>query len=269
MHISACYAVRVIDADVVSSCSYLVYVFKHVDQTLPCQKDRAQDLTDPAYMSLAAPEGAEVARAGDTSHGATAPRGSAPTAGRGKAEGHPAAKTRSRCRERPAIDLDASIQAAQQAAKDAAKALTKARAEARTERKRRARLIRKAGQLSPADLERIAVLKRTGWWDPSTGTPDASAKAGEGPQPAATEVATNPTRRAASSSDPDGSANSGGAAASVGKADEQAPTVPAAVEDVQATQCAQPSERDNEDGEDEDEQEDDDASAAKDTEEEM
>ena len=220
-------------------------------------------------MSLAAPGAAEIARAGDTSHEATAPRGSAPTGGQGKAEGHPATKARSRRRERPAIDLDVSIQQAQQAAKDAARALTKARAEARTERKRRARLIRKAGQLSPADLERIAVLKRTGWWDPSTSTADASAKAGEGPPPAATEVPTTPPDRAASSSDPHGSAICGGAPANVGEDDKKAPTTPAAVQDVQATQCAQPSERDNEDGKDEDEQEDADASAARIDEEEM
>ena len=123
--------------------------------------------------------------------------------------------------------------------------------------------------MSPADLERIAVLKRTGWWDPSTGTPGASAKVGEGLQPAAREVATNPPDRAASSADPDGSAISGGAAASVGQADRQAPTTLAAVQDVQATQCGQPSERDNEDGRDEDEQEDDHASAAKEDDENM
>ena len=96
-----------------------------------------------------------------------------------KAEDTPK-KRRARA-NRPTIDLDSHIKAAQNAAKEAAKMLTKARAEARTERKRRARLIRKAGQLSPADLERIAVLKRTGWWDPSTGSAVAvPAKEGEG-----------------------------------------------------------------------------------------
>ena len=220
-------------------------------------------------MSTAAPGSAEVARADNTSREATAPSGTAPTGGRGRAAGKAAAKARGRRRDRPAIDLDTSIQQAQQAAKDAAKALTKARAEARAERKRRARLIRKAGQLSPQDLERIAVLKRTGWWDPATGTPNASAPAGAGAQPAATEVPTNPADRAASSSDPRGSAISDGAPANVGEDDKKAPTTPAAVQDAPAAQSAQPPERDNEDGEDEDEQEDEDASAARDDDEEM
>ena len=65
--------------------------------------------------------------------------------------------------------MDASIKEAKKAAKDAATALAKPRSLARTERKKKARLVRKAAQLSAQDLERIAVLKRTGWWDPSTG----------------------------------------------------------------------------------------------------
>ena len=48
MGISVCRVVHVINADVVSSCSYLVSVFMHADQTLLCQQDRAQDLPDPA-----------------------------------------------------------------------------------------------------------------------------------------------------------------------------------------------------------------------------
>ena len=220
-------------------------------------------------MSAAAPGRAEVPHAGNTCREASAPRGSAPTGSRARADGHPAAKARSRRRDRPAIDLDASIQQAQQAAKDAAKALTKARAEARTERKRRARLIRKAGQLSPADLERIAVLKRTGWWDPSTGTPNAGTSAGGCTQPAATEVHTNPADKAASSSDPRGSANSDGAPAVVEQKDRQAPESPAAGEDAKAAQCAQTPDRDDEDGEDEDDQKQDASSAAQDDDEAM
>ena len=48
MGISVSCVVPVIDEDVISSCSYLVSVFKHVDQTLTCRQDRAQDLPDPA-----------------------------------------------------------------------------------------------------------------------------------------------------------------------------------------------------------------------------
>ena len=220
-------------------------------------------------MSTAAPGSTEIARAPNTSPAAAAPRGSATTGGRGRAAGNPTPKARGRRKDRPAIDLDTSIQQAQQAAKDAAKALTKARAEARAERKRRARLIRKAGQLSPQDLERIAVLKRTGWWDPATGTPMGSSPAGEGAQPAAIEVPPNPADRAASSSDPRGSGISDGAPANVGEADKKAPTTPAAVQAAPTVQSAQPPELDNEDGEDDDDQEDEDASAAKGDDEEM
>ena len=220
-------------------------------------------------MSTAAPGSAEVARTGNASREATGPSGSAPTGGRGRAAGKASPKARGRRKDRPAIDLDTSIQQAQQAAKDAAKALTKARAEARAERKRRARLIRKAGQLSPQDLERIAVLKRTGWWDPATGTPNASAPAGGGAQPAATEVPTNPAGRAASSSDPGGSAMPDGAPANIGEDASRALTTPAALPDAAAVQSAPPPERDNEGREDEDEQGDLDASAATDDGEEM
>ena len=72
-------------------------------------------------------------------------------------------RPRRRRKIQPPIDLDESIKNAQNAAKAAKKALASARSEARSERKKRARLVRKAGQLSAQDLERIAVLKRTGW----------------------------------------------------------------------------------------------------------
>ena len=231
---------------------------------MTCQQNPTQDLPDPARMSTVAPGSTEIARAPNTSAAAADPRGSATTRRRGRPAGNPAPKARGRRKDRPAIDLDTSIQQAQQAAKDAAKALTKARAEARAERKRRARLIRKAGQLSPQDLERIAVLKRTGWWDPATGTPNASAPAGGGAQPAATEVPINPSDRTASSSSPSGSAMSDGAPANVGEGARTAPTTPAALQDAPAVQNAPPPERDNEDREDEDEQEGMDASAATD-----
>ena len=220
-------------------------------------------------MSTAAPGSAEVARTGNASREATGPSGSAPTGGRGKAAGKASPKAGGRRKDRPAIDLDTSIQQAQQAAKDAAKALTKARAEARAERKRRARLIRKAGQLSPQDLERIAVLKRTGWWDPATDSPNTSAPSGGGAQPAATDVPTNPANRSASSSDPRGSAISDGAPAHVEEGDKKAPSTPAAGQDAVAAHSAQPPEREDDDGDDEDGAADDDASATKDDEEEL
>jgi len=77
------------------------------------------------------------------------------------------------------IDLDDKIRDAKAAAKAAAKSLAQARSQARVERKRRAQLVRKAGQLSAQDLERIAVLKRTGWWDPSSGEAIVPAESDE------------------------------------------------------------------------------------------
>ena len=81
-------------------------------------------------------------------------------------------------RRRPAIDLDEHIEAARDAAKAAKKALCKARTDQRNERRKQARLLKKAGQLSPQDLERIAVLKRTGFWDPNAEDPTDTGGAG-------------------------------------------------------------------------------------------
>jgi hypothetical protein len=49
------------------------------------------------------------------------------------------------------------------------KQLSKARSEARNEKRKKARLVKKAAQLSPEDLKRIADLKRCGLWDPASG----------------------------------------------------------------------------------------------------
>ena len=88
----------------------------------------------------------------------------APTQPASSAQGRAQAQAESRRRKsRPPIDLDDTIAAARAAAKAAAKALAHARSEARTERKRRARLVRKDSQLSSEDLERIAVLKHSGF----------------------------------------------------------------------------------------------------------
>ena len=102
--------------------------------------------------------------------GSSASSGHQPSTGSERAhqDGQPKAKAaaqrkpRGRLLNRPTIDLDGTIEAAKQAARDAAKALTLARSEARANRKRRARLLNKAATLSAEDLERIAVLKRTG-----------------------------------------------------------------------------------------------------------
>ena len=75
--------------------------------------------------------------------------------------------TRRRKRVHPTIDLDASIEKARKAVQDAQKAMRDARATAKNERRRRARLIKKAATLSAKDLDRIAVLKRCGMWNPA------------------------------------------------------------------------------------------------------
>ena len=215
-------------------------------------------------MSTAAAGSTEIARTPNTSSAAAAPPGSATTGGRGRAAGNPTPKARGRRKDRPAIDLDTTIEQAHQAAKDAAKALTKARAEARAERKRRARLIRKAGQLSPADLERIAVLKRTGWWDPSTGTSHTGASAGKNTEPAAKEGDKEPAAPAACSSDPHGSAASGGAPAIVDEKAMEAPQTPHAGQCARGAPRAPAPEHDAQEEESEEEQEQEDASPAKD-----
>ena len=62
----------------------------------------------------------------------------------------------------PKIDLDDEIRRANDLATMSRKMLQAARNVARNNRKAKQRLIKKAGKLSPEDLERIAVLKRCG-----------------------------------------------------------------------------------------------------------
>ena len=78
----------------------------------------------------------------------------------------PPAPRRRRRKEHPPIDIDKTIADAREAVKAAQRAMTEARALARNERRKRARLIKKAAQLSPRDLDRIAILKKCGVWDP-------------------------------------------------------------------------------------------------------
>ena len=66
---------------------------------------------------------------------------------------------------RPKIDLDEEIRQANALAAMSRKMLNAARSSSRNNRKAKQRLIRKAGKLSPEDLERIAVLKRCGLFE--------------------------------------------------------------------------------------------------------
>ena len=63
---------------------------------------------------------------------------------------------------RPKIDLDDEIRRANELASVSRKMLAAARNTSRNNKKAKQRLIKKAGKLSPEDLERIAVLKRCG-----------------------------------------------------------------------------------------------------------
>jgi hypothetical protein len=65
------------------------------------------------------------------------------------------------------IDIDLNIKAAREAMKAAAKAVSVAKANQRNEMRRKQRLMKKAAGLSSGDLERIAVMKRCGLFDPT------------------------------------------------------------------------------------------------------
>ena len=77
--------------------------------------------------------------------------------------------------KRPRIDLDDSIAQARAAMTKAMKDVQEARRVARNERRKKQRLVKKAGILSAEDLERIAVLKRCGFGPLSSGTSTATA----------------------------------------------------------------------------------------------
>ena len=77
---------------------------------------------------------------------------------------------------RPSIDLDDEIRRANDLAAMSRKMLTAARNVSRNNKTAKQRLIKKAGKLSPEDLERIAVLKRCGLFEEG---PEDEAKASE------------------------------------------------------------------------------------------
>ena len=84
------------------------------------------------------------------------------------------------------IDIDRNIKAAREAMKAAAKAVALAKANQRNEMRRKQRLLKKAAGLSSGDLERIAVMKRCGLFDPTImmAVPRADAVAAETRNPA-------------------------------------------------------------------------------------
>lgn len=69
----------------------------------------------------------------------------------------------------PKIDIDALIAQHMANMKNAKKLEAEAKKMVRNEKRKKQRLMKKASSLTPDDLERIAVLKRCGLWDPATG----------------------------------------------------------------------------------------------------
>lgn len=124
-------------------------------------------------------------------------------------KGRPAASRRKAGK----IDYDAHIAAKKEQIKTLAKELKKTKADSRNEMRKKARLVRKASQLTLDDLHRIAALKKSGIWDPALGLPDvpvagADAAASDGavmsgllPPPTAAD-ATSSDQTLSSATDP-------------------------------------------------------------------
>jgi hypothetical protein len=83
--------------------------------------------------------------------------------------------------KRPDIDYDEKIQEATKNIKEMARAMAAAKTAQKNERRKKQRLVKKASQLSPEDLERIAVLKRCGMWTAEGRAPRASHSRGASP----------------------------------------------------------------------------------------
>ena len=103
------------------------------------------------------------------------------------------ARVRGRGAARPAIDLDQEIEEANMLASMSRKLMQAAKSIEKNNKKSKSRLIRKAGKLSPEDLERIAVLKRCGLYADDGGEEAADAAA-EASGEAASSGAARPSR---------------------------------------------------------------------------
>ena len=95
----------------------------------------------------------------------------------------------------PKIDIDAFIVQHMVNVKNAKKLEAEAKKMVRNERRKKQRLMKKASSLTPDDLERIAVLKRCGLWDPASGvrTMSASEREAAGADADAAAAAAAPT----------------------------------------------------------------------------
>ena len=118
-------------------------------------------MSSPTMVAASAAAAAVVASALD----AASSRGAA-------AATEPAADDEAGRRKRPKtpkIDIDALIAQHMANMKNAKKLEAEAKKMVRNEKRKKQRLMKKASSLTPDDLERIAVLKRCGLWDPATG----------------------------------------------------------------------------------------------------
>ena len=104
-----------------------------------------------------------------------------------------------------AIDIDEHITKAQDTMKAAAKALARARADAKNEKRKKARLMKKASQLSMMDLTRIAAIKNAGTWDATGSMPAAPGDAARDSAAPASLAAAVPSSAAATPSTASGS----------------------------------------------------------------
>ena len=98
---------------------------------------------------------------------------------------------------RPKIDIDDEIQEANRLAEVTKKMMQAAKAAQRNSRRTKQRLVRKAGKLSAADLERIATLKRCGLFaaDPAEATSSSSSAAASSSASSSSTSAAEPVRR--------------------------------------------------------------------------
>ena len=160
--------------------------------------------------------------------------GSAPTTpasqGGSTAPAERGRQTRKRV-ERPEIDLDANIRDARATIERARAALTQARQQAKADRRRKARLIKKACHLTPADLKRIAVLKRCGFSgvDRDTSTLQIPTAANADATPVAHNSAANGASGAASSTAASSTPAQRAASCSAGPAGNTAEHSPASI----------------------------------------
>lgn len=116
----------------------------------------------PSAMSAAA-----AAAAASESASSTTPATPSSCSSMQESPGTPSQKRKRAVR--PPIDIDAKIKDLAKDIEAAQKLLRETKTSQRNERRKKKRLMAKASTLSSADLERIAVLKRCGLYDPVGG----------------------------------------------------------------------------------------------------